>query len=73
MRQPPEVAYDDVEKLLEMFGWYVDRIRGSHVVFAKDGEFSISVPKHRGKRVKGAYARIIVERLRLDELDLDEL
>jgi len=73
LRQPPDVAYEDVETLLTMFGWQVDRARGSHVVFAKEGELSIVVPKHHGQRVKGKYVRMLVERLRLDELDLDEL
>ncbi len=73
LRQPPDVAYEDVETLLTMFGWQVDRARGSHVVFAKEGELSIVVPKHHGRRVKGRYVRMIGECLGLDELDLDEL
>ncbi len=73
LRQPPDVAYDDVETLLRMFGWFPARTSGSHVTFIKEGEHPIGVPKHRGRRVKGKYVRVIVERLRLDELDLDEL
>lgn len=73
LRQPPDVAYDDVEALLRMFGWFPARTSGSHVTFIKEGEHPIGVPKYRGRRVKGTYVRVIIERLRLDELDLDEL
>uniref|UniRef100_A0A7C2WQI4 Type II toxin-antitoxin system HicA family toxin n=2 Tax=Thermorudis TaxID=1649508 RepID=A0A7C2WQI4_9BACT len=73
VRQPPEVAYDDVETLLTMFGWQVKSTRGSHAIFTKKGEVPIVIPKHGGRRVKGTYVCIIIERLRLDELDLDEL
>ena len=42
--RPPETDFDDVRCLLEYFGWFLDRVRGSHFTFVKEGEFPLTVP-----------------------------
>jgi predicted RNA binding protein YcfA (HicA-like mRNA interferase family) len=44
--------------MLEARGWRLDRIRGSHHVFAKAGALPVVIPVHRGK-VRYAYVRKI--------------
>ena len=51
----------------EAFGWRLDREKGSHVIFTKDGERSITVPKVSGRMVKGVYLDEICNCLGLDE------
>jgi predicted RNA binding protein YcfA (HicA-like mRNA interferase family) len=52
--------------LLIAFGWAEDRSSGSHVVFVKAGERSISVPKS-GEKVKRVYLDQLCVRLGLDD------
>lgn len=61
--RPPEASFADVRRLLSAYGWSEVRQSGSHVVFAKDGERSITVPLLRGRKVKAAYLEQIIERL----------
>lgn len=56
--------YSDVRRLLEAFGWTVDRHRGSHVSFKRgrdDGTITIALVS--GRRVKRTYVMLILERL----------
>lgn len=66
VRRPPEAAFGDVEKLLNAYGWSIDRQRGSHVTFGKEGERSITLPVHNGN-VGRRYLDMICERLGLDD------
>lgn len=70
--QPPEADFDDVRRLLEAFGWTLDRIRGSHCHFVKDGELPLTIPKHGGHKVKRTYIVMICERLQLDDPTSEE-
>jgi len=65
--RPPEADFDDVCRLLEAFGWTLDRIRGSHCHFVKSGELPITIPRHGGRRVKRTYLVVICDRLSLDD------
>jgi predicted RNA binding protein YcfA (HicA-like mRNA interferase family) len=65
--RPPHARYADVVTLLEAFGWHRDRERGSHVIFVKDGERSITVVKEGGRLVKRVYLDRLCERLGLDD------
>jgi predicted RNA binding protein YcfA (HicA-like mRNA interferase family) len=68
--RPPEADFDDVRKLLEEFGWTLDRTRGSHHYFVKRGEMPLpAIPTVSGRKVKRTYLTLIVERLGLDELE----
>ncbi len=65
--RPPSARFADVQALLGALGWRIDREKGSHVIFVKDGERSIVVPKDGGRSVKRVYLDGICERLGLDE------
>lgn len=68
--RPVEADFGDVRALLEDFGWRMRRAgRGSHVVFTKAGEPSITVPTASGRKVKRTYLVEICERLVLDDED----
>ncbi len=68
LRQPPEVLFTDVAKVLEAFG-YEERPSGggSHQVFVKPGHPPKIVPTIKGRHVKRAYVRMIIENLNLEE------
>jgi predicted RNA binding protein YcfA (HicA-like mRNA interferase family) len=55
---PSNVRFAEVRKLLELNGWTLARIRGSHHVFTKPGLGSLPIPVHRNQ-VKAAYVRKI--------------
>jgi len=67
LREPPEVSFQDVAKVLEAFGYEERPSESGHNIFAKPGEYPITVPTVKGRRVKRVYVRKIVERLRLEE------
>lgn len=53
------VTFEDVRKLLEAEGFYLDRISGSHHIFQKEGMIFV-VPAHRN-RVKIMYVKRLIE------------
>ena len=58
--------YRDVRALLEAFGWTERKGKGSHSVFTKEGERSITVPTISGRKIKRYIIDQIIERLGLD-------
>jgi len=68
LREPPEVLFAEVAKVLEEFG-YEERPsgRGSHRAFVKPGHPPKIVPTIKGRRVKKAYVRMIIENLNLED------
>lgn len=64
--RPSEADYRDVRALLEAIGWTERNGKGSHWVFTKAGERSITVPTITGRRVKRYILDQIIERLGLD-------
>lgn len=56
------VPFRDLRRVLEQAGYTLERVNGSHHLFTKAGERSISVPVHSGK-VKRVYQRKIQESL----------
>ena len=67
LREPPGVSFQDVVKVLEAFGYKERLSKSGHKVFAKPGEYPITVPTVKGRRVKRAYVRKIIEHLELEE------
>lgn len=63
---PSEISFRDIRSLLQSHGWVLERIKGSHHVFTKQGEWPISIPVHRG-RVKQVYVREIKKKLEKDQ------
>lgn len=70
LKQPPEVLFEDVAKVLEAFG-FEERPSGggSHRAFAKSGHPPKIVPTVKGRLVKRAYVRMIIENLNLEDWD----
>jgi predicted RNA binding protein YcfA (HicA-like mRNA interferase family) len=64
---PPEVSFQDVEYVLEAFGFEEKRSRGSHHTFEDDQGRVIVVPKKGGKTVKRTYLKEIIKILNLEE------
>lgn len=64
--RPAEADFRDVKALLELFGWTLDRSRGSHHTFTKEGEPSIAVSTISGRTVKQYLLRQVCNRLGLD-------
>jgi len=56
---PNNVTFGDIRKLLELEGFDLDRITGSHHIF-KRNEIVLVIPVHNN-RVKSAYVKRIVE------------
>lgn len=64
--RPVEADFSDVKALLELFGWSLDRSKGSHHTFNKDGEDSFTVSTVNGRRVRQYQLDDICKRLELD-------
>lgn len=57
---PPEMPFAEVRKVLEHLGWSLDRVRGSHHVFTRNGE-TLSIPL-AGRKIKRIYLQQILDR-----------
>lgn len=66
----PLVPFRNVRKTLELNGWKLDRVRGSHHIFKRPGHCSIVIPVHRGK-VKPAYVRNVEKTIRKAQAEED--
>ncbi len=68
LKEPPEVLFTDVAKVLEEFG-YDERPSGggSHRAFVKPGHPPKIVPTIKGRHVKRAYVRMIIDNLNLED------
>jgi predicted RNA binding protein YcfA (HicA-like mRNA interferase family) len=72
LRDPPEVRFEDVQYLLESFGFEEKSVKGSHHTFRNTDGLKITVPKKGGKMVKGVYVQQVLRLLNLeDEQDED--
>jgi predicted RNA binding protein YcfA (HicA-like mRNA interferase family) len=56
---PNNVTFSDVQALLEIEGFNLDRITGSHHIFKKD-EITFVIPVHKN-RVKSVYVRRVID------------
>ncbi|MEX2314112.1 MAG: type II toxin-antitoxin system HicA family toxin [Thermomicrobiales bacterium] len=65
--RPVEMAFDDVRRVLEDHDWTFHRQKGSHAIFVKAGERSLTIPRHGGRSVKRVYLDFICKRLGLDD------
>ena len=72
LAEPPEVDFEDVCRLLEMFGYALRKSGGSHNAFVAPGRSTITVPVVRGRKVKRAYVRMINRMLDLEGYLEDE-
>lgn len=67
LREPAEVSFTDVAKVLEAFGYEERPSGGGHRVFVKPGHPPKIVPTIKGRRVKRTYVKMIIENLNLEE------
>jgi predicted RNA binding protein YcfA (HicA-like mRNA interferase family) len=56
---PNNVTFGNIRKLLELEGFDLDRITGSHHIFKRD-EIVLVIPVHNN-RVKSVYVKRVVE------------
>jgi predicted RNA binding protein YcfA (HicA-like mRNA interferase family) len=52
------VPFDELRRLLEAYGWELDRVNGSHHIF-RNGSSKLSVPFHR-PTVKPTYVQQVL-------------
>jgi hypothetical protein len=67
MRNPKDVGFGELRRLLEGFGYECRQPRGgsSHYIFRKAGSMPISVP--RDKPVNKRYVAVVISLLHLEE------
>jgi len=67
LRNPKDVDFDDLRRLLEGFGYECRQPRGgsSHYIFRKPGRAPITVPKD--KPVNKTYVKQVIKLLNLEE------
>ena len=57
---PKNVSYDDIKRLLNLYGYELVSIVGSHHKFKKNGE-TIMIPFH--KPIKEVYVKDVLDRI----------
>ena len=62
---PNNVTFGDIRKLLELEGFNLDRITGSHHIFKRD-EIVLVIPVHNN-RVKSVYVKRVVELIEVEQ------
>jgi predicted RNA binding protein YcfA (HicA-like mRNA interferase family) len=67
LKEPSEVSFADVRKLLIAFGFQEEGTSGSHHIFRHDDGRLISIPIKGGQKVKGIYIKKINKLLNLEE------
>lgn len=68
-QRPNAVRFEELQRLLELSGWTLERSRGSHHVFGKGGHMVV-IPR-RTPHVKAVYVKEVV-RLTHPELTAEE-
>ncbi len=64
-QRPNSVSFDELERLLHLYGWVSDRSRGSHFVFRRGPE-KLVIPLRR-PHVLSVYVRKALERTGEDD------
>lgn len=67
LREPPDVRFQEVFRLLKAFNYELYSTKGSHSTFIKPGSRPITVPIDKGRRVKKVYVHKINELLELED------
>ena len=57
-----ETSYREIKTILNSVGYELDRVRGSHYVFKKDGKEFIRFPVHNNL-IKRCYIKIIIQKI----------
>jgi len=75
LRLPPEYDFNDLEKVLNFFGFYKENSKGSHNIFVlkqKQQDMiyeaeQITIPTVKGRKVRKPYLKLIIKILHLEE------
>ena len=59
-KTPRDITYDEIQKYLNHYNFYIERINGSHHIFKDINERCITIPVHNGK-IKSHYVNLIVK------------
>ena len=57
----------ELSKILKENGWTLDRVRGSHHIFIKEGRRAIPVPIHGGRDIPLGLAKAILKQAEIKE------
>jgi len=63
---PADVRFEELDRLLRLYDWELDTIRGSHHVYKRPGGRLLVIPFHR-PRVLAVYVRKALDATRDDE------
>lgn len=63
---PNNVNFAEIRQLLELEGFILDRITGSHHIFQK-ADIIFAIPVHRN-RVKSVYVRRVIELIEQEQI-----
>lgn len=73
-QNPKNVRFEELQKLLEDYGFVLDHVRGSHYYFIGEvagEEFSLTIPFHR-PHIKLAYVKLVLNLIaRIEEVNDD--
>jgi len=64
-QRPDSVRFEELERLLDLYGWKPDRSRGSHFVFRRGSE-KVVIPRRR-PHVLAVYVRLVLARTGEDD------
>lgn len=64
-QRPDSVRFEELERLLDLYGWEPDRSRGSHFGFRRGSE-KIVIPRRR-PHVLAVYVRLVLARTGEDD------
>ena len=67
LANPPEVRFEDLQYVLEAFGFQAKRAKGSHHTFANRQGQVLTIPKKGGQKVKRVYIKRAVDLLELEQ------
>ncbi|MFQ4144964.1 type II toxin-antitoxin system HicA family toxin [Chlorogloeopsis sp. ULAP02] len=67
LANPPEVRFEDLQYVLEAFGFEEKRSKGSHHTFEDSEVRVLTIPKKGGKKVKKVYIKRVVNLLNLEQ------
>ena len=66
-QRPNAVRFSELERLLGMYGWSLDRVRGSHHIFRKVGVATALVVPMRRPHLLRVYVQQVLAALESEE------
>jgi predicted RNA binding protein YcfA (HicA-like mRNA interferase family) len=64
-QHPNAVSLDEARRVLEAYGWVLDRVRGSHHIFAR-GSRTVSIPSRR-PHILSVYVKRVLSATEADD------